>query len=78
MTAAMSRGPTRYLNGLVDERDQRIDLFGDAHGAEFGGDRGADAAGDHEAGQHRAEFAGDAERHDGGTRLSALKREEPR
>ena len=48
------------------ERHQRVDLLGDAHGAEFGGNRGADAARHHEGRQHRTQFAGDAKRHDGG------------
>ncbi len=66
MTAAMSRGPDEIFERIGGERHQRVDLLGDAHGAEFGGDRGADAARHHEARQHRAELAGDAERHDGG------------
>ena len=36
---------------------QGIDLFGHAHGSEFRGEGGADAARDHKAGQHRAELA---------------------
>ena len=40
-----------------------VDLLGDFHGADFGGHGGADAAGDHEAGEHGAQFAeeGDAD-----------------
>ena len=40
------------------EGGQGVDLFGDAHGAKFRGDRGGDAAGDHEAAEDGAQLAG--------------------
>src|SRR5579859_4012090 len=48
------------------ERGQRVDLFGDAHGADLGGHRGADTARHHQRGQDRAEFAGGRDHHDRG------------
>ena len=47
------------------ERGERVDLLGDPHGADFRRHRGADPSGDHEAGQHGPQFAGDRKHHDG-------------
>ncbi len=44
---------------------QGVNLLGHAHGAQFGGDGRADAPGDHQAGQDRAEFAAHADADDG-------------
>ena len=52
--AATTRGTTRKRTGLIAHRAQRVDLLGDLHGAELGGDRGSHAPADHERGQHRA------------------------
>ena len=68
MIPASSRGATRYFIGLVDSVRQRVDLVGYPHGADFGGHRGADAAGDHQSGQHRPQFAGDRQHHQVGDR----------
>ena len=47
---------------------ERVDLFGHPHGADLRGDGGADPAGDHEAGEHRAELPRHREDDDGGDR----------
>ena len=47
----------QLLDRVGAERVERVDLLGDAHRAELRGDAGADAAGDHQAGQHRAQLA---------------------
>ena len=47
----------QLLDRVGAEGVERVDLLGDAHGAELRGDAGADAAGDHEAGEHGAELA---------------------
>ena len=46
------------------KRGQRVNLLGHLHGADLGGDGGGDAARHHQAGDHRAQFAGDAQHHD--------------
>ena len=56
----------QVLHRVGGERGQRVDLLGHAHGAELGGDRGGDAAGDHQAAEHRAELAHDADGDDRG------------
>ena len=60
-TPAIRRGADQVLERVGRQRGQRVDLLGDAHGADLGGHGGADPAGHHQAGQHRAELAG--ERH---------------
>ena len=55
---AISRGATKYFMGLVDSVFRRVQLFSDAHGADFRCHGRTDAAGDHEAGEHGAKFPG--------------------
>ena len=64
ITAAIRRGTTRYLIGIGGERGQRVDLLGHAHGADFGGDGGGDAARNHQPRDHRPQLARDAEHDD--------------
>ena len=56
---------------------QCVDLFGDPHGADFGGHRGADPAGNHETCQHRPELAGHGKDDDGRDRAFGIKAGEP-
>src|SRR6202011_4177468 len=42
-------GYDEIFDGVGGERGQSVNLFGDAHGADLGGNGGSDAAGDHEA-----------------------------
>ena len=63
----------QVLEGIGRERVEGVDLLGDAHRADFGGHGRADPAGDHQAGQHGAEFAGDRDDHH--VRDCALRRE---
>jgi len=46
----------QLADGIGAERAHGVNLFGDLHGAEFGGHAGGVAAGDHEAGEDGAEF----------------------
>ena len=56
MCAATSRGTTRKSTGCGGQCAQRVNLFRHAHRAEFGGDGGTDAPGDHQRREYRAEF----------------------
>ena len=53
---ASTRGTTSLRIGIGAERAQRVDLIGHDHRAELGGDARADAAGQHQPGQHRPEL----------------------
>ena len=55
MPASM-RGTTSLRIGIGAERPQRVDLVGHDHRPELGGDARSDAAGQHQAGQHRTEL----------------------
>ena len=50
-----SRGD-QFLDGVRPFGPERVDLLGDLHGRQLGGDAGTDPSGDHEGGEHRAEF----------------------
>ena len=73
---ASRRGATRYLIRVGRQRGERVDLLGDAHGADLGGHRGADAAGDHQAGQHRAQLARHRQHDDVGDRALGVEARE--
>ena len=53
----------QFAHGVDAQGAHGVNLLGDHHGAEFAGHRGGVAAGDHDAGEHRAQFAdhGDAD-----------------
>ena len=65
------------LDRIRAERVERVDLLGDAHGAELRGDARPDATGDHQAREHRTELADHRRRdeaadvHRGAERLAA-------
>ncbi len=61
-------GHDQILERVGRERGERIDLFGDAHGADFGSHRGADPTGDHQACQHGTQLAGQRDHDDVGDR----------
>ena len=65
----------QVAHGVDRHRGQRVDLLGDAHGAELRRDRGADAAADDERGEHRAELD-DHRAHD--HRAEILERQDAR
>ena len=50
-----------FAAGVSTHGAHGVDLFGDQHGAEFGGDTGRAAAGNKKAGDGRAEFADESE-----------------
>ena len=52
------------LDRIGAERVERVDLLRDSHGAELRGDAGADASGDHEAGEHGTQLANHRRRHE--------------
>ena len=54
------------LDRVRAERVEGVDLLGDAHRAELRGDAGADAAGDHQPGEHGTELADHRRRSRGG------------
>ena len=54
----------QIFDRIGGQRGQGVDLLGHFHGADFGGDGGGDAARHHQAGDHRPQFAGDAQHHD--------------
>jgi hypothetical protein len=43
-TRARVRGTTQIIDRMDAERTQRVDLFGDLHCPDFGGDRGANSS----------------------------------
>src|SRR6516165_2647636 len=49
----------KVMNRIDAETSEGINLFGDAHGGELGGDRAADSAGQHGGGEHWPELAHD-------------------
>ena len=53
---ASMRGTTSLRDRVGAERAQRVDLVGDHHRPELGGDARADAAGEHQRRQHRPEL----------------------
>ena len=64
MTAATRRGTTRYLIGLVASVVSASICSVTRMVPSLGGDRGGDAARHHQAGDHRAQLARDADQHD--------------
>ena len=64
MRAARTRGEIQFAAGVGAHGAHGVDLLGDQHGAEFGGDAGGAAAGDEQAGDGRAEFADEREGND--------------
>ena len=64
ITAATKPRHHQIFDRIGGQRGQRVDLLGDFHGADFGGDGGGDAARHHQARDHRSQFAGDAQHHD--------------
>jgi hypothetical protein len=59
-----------FARGVGAHGAHGVDLLGDQHRAEFGGDAGGVAAGDEEAGDGRAEFAHQADGDDVAGELS--------
>ena len=55
-TPAMTRGHHELANGIGAERPQRVDLVGDDHRPELGGNAGSDASRQHQRRQHRSEL----------------------
>ena len=65
MTAvAISARRDQFLHRIRAQRAHGVDLLGDLHGAEFAGDAGGVAAGHHDGGEHRPEFADQGEGND--------------
>ena len=62
-------GEEQVFEGIRAEGDEGVHLFGHAHGADLGGEGGADAAGDHEARHDGAKLARDGEGDDEGNRI---------
>jgi hypothetical protein len=54
-------GHGEVFHRVGGERDQRVDLFGDLHRADLGGDGGGDAARDHEPAEDGPKFPRDAD-----------------
>ena len=59
-------GRDQIFMRIGGERCQRVNLFGDAHGANLSRNGGGDATGNHQATQYRAKLAGDAQRDNAG------------
>jgi hypothetical protein len=76
-TPAIRRGTTRYLQRVGGERGQRVDLLGDAHGADLGRHRGADTAGHHQPGEDRPQLACHRQHDDGRDRAFGVEAAEP-
>ena len=57
------RGHHQVPHGVQRHHGERVDLLGDAHDADLGGEGRARASGDHERGEHRAQLAHERERH---------------
>jgi len=55
------------------EGGECVNLLGDAHGAEFGSYRRADAPGNDEPDQYGGQFAGDGDNHDAGNRAFGIE-----
>ena len=53
----------QVVHRVRGQRAERVNLLGDAHGAQLGGDGRADPPGDHQAGQDRPQFAAHGNAH---------------
>ena len=76
ISPAMSLREDEVAHRIGREGGQRVDLLGDAHGAELGRHRRTDPAGDHQPGENGAQLADDREHDDGrngALRLEALE-----
>ena len=61
---ARHQGRHHEVSHRVQRHDgQRVDLLGDPHDADLGGERRAGAAGHHERGQHRAQLPDERDGH---------------
>ena len=57
MTRPMTRGSDQHFVRLDADGMQRVDFFVELHRADFGGERGARAAGNDDGGEQHAELA---------------------
>ena len=70
---AITRGTTRYLNGLTDKVVSASICSVTPHGSDLGGDGGPDTACYHQSGQNRGQLPRDGQDHNPGNRAFGIK-----
>ena len=64
MIPAGEAGCHQVFHRVGGQRRQRVDLIGDTHRSQFSRHRGADATGDHKAGEHGSKFPRHRQHHE--------------